>query len=407
MERLEKFNDPRLIPLPPSPPPRIRIPSRRPQGWITTLNDDQTDDRATRSAPSTRQAEGNAVSSRAGTAALGHGRPSTASRSNVRASSSGRRVSSALQYALIAQTRSASRSASASQDAKQSAPAEDDLRRPSTPLPPHTPALTDARSASESTAGTSLPQTPVAEHTSFARIRSASATSVLNDDADEPRPERFPVSPSTGAADSSLDRPEWLDEVLEERRADEEWMGYVRAQLGALFPDFVDAPDGAVIPEEEPLDNPGWTNENASDAGRQLLNNVPSVRSEISELRDELERLRGVVGGLANGLSPPASRPAGGEPSHVSEASQTADAADEEDRAAVEGLLEDKQDLDDALSKVSRPTIQLTSQHRETIVEILQSLSLVFPRVDQQDRGTACTPANLLHLRDSLRNHLA
>ena len=366
-----------------------------------------------------------ALRTRHAIAALGHGRPNGSLATDtmmtstaVRVSGPSRRVSSTMSYALIAQSRAASsafRTASTSQargiqtsDSAHSVVSCAHIqpqRRPSTPndIPP-TPALTDARTISSTTfpVSPSVPQTPTSQRSSYSRswgasdadraeIRVASTREVYAYEA-ELNTSSPPASPALIAgipspireSQSPLERPEWLEEVLEERRADEEWMHYVRAQLGALFPDFVDSPadigSDADQPQHQRQANTGdeaasvssphvgevaspmtigpdnWAN--AEQAGRTVINSIPSVRSEINELRDEIERLRGVVGGLASDLS---AVPAGiqwkdaeavvhlaqpGQPESRSMAASGPDVGDEEDRVAVEGLLvgEDEQD---------------------------------------------------------------
>lgn len=347
MERLEKFSDPNVIPLPPSPPARIRVPSRRPPGWVSTLPDIDLDALDNDNAPNpTAITNGSSVTQRRedahppsrvrqAVAALGHGHPSATTSARTRGPS--RRVSSTMSYALIA-SRSASRSLSDARIASLTGSAAGSDRRASTPGP-LTPALTEARSISD-VSGASRPQTPHPQQPSYgkdeATIRIASDREIDEYEQALETPLAPPRSPTPAELESPLERPEWLDEVLEERRADEEWMSYVRAQLGALFPDFVDTPSDQPAVENQETSAAAW--DNGGEAGRSLVNNVPSVRSEIDELRDEIERLRGVVGGLASDLS-------GGVPVPVTSneiatsSTPPVDAGDEDDRAAVEGLL--------------------------------------------------------------------
>jgi hypothetical protein len=197
-------------------------------------------------------------------------------------------------------------------------------------------------------------------------------------------------------------------------------MSYVRAQLGALFPDFVDTPSDQPAVENQETSAAAW--DNGGEAGRSLVNNVPSVRSEIDELRDEIERLRGVVGGLASDLS-------GGVPVPVTSneiatsSTPPVDAGDEDDRAAVEGLLGNeearKQDTP-AESELGLPRQvssnelcaqgdQTDDQHEHILADILGSLTLIFPRsvTDKSDSHQLFSIDHLSHLRESLHKHLA
>lgn len=99
---------------------------------------------------------------------------------------------------------------------------------------------------------------------------------------------------------------------LTDQDQDEVWMQYVRNQLGTLFPDFFNEP----VEEGDHVgtggENVGWamvqdgahrrpmTFAPVADEGQR--GDVPNVREELHGLRDEIERLRGVVGGLAEGL---------------------------------------------------------------------------------------------------------
>jgi len=84
---------------------------------------------------------------------------------------------------------------------------------------------------------------------------------------------------------------------------DEVWMGYVRAQLNTLFPDYFD-------PNEEGQEEGGdvsvstiSSNDLITPPGRLGMGRgVPNVRSEIGGLSEEIARLRGVVSGLAEGM---------------------------------------------------------------------------------------------------------
>ncbi|OCF40677.1 hypothetical protein I317_05526 [Kwoniella heveanensis CBS 569] len=140
---------------------------------------------------------------------------------------------------------------------------------------------------------------------------------------------------------------------------DEVWMAYVRAQLGALFPDFFDANPTSLEPNFDSLTRPGERTSSSAyfssfadeqeDPGHDEVNeqhsplgdvftastpantsfgltddtsslatplsssagmlrgnvSIPNVREEISGLREEIMRLRSVVGGLAEGMGRP------------------------------------------------------------------------------------------------------
>lgn len=124
----------------------------------------------------------------------------------------------------------------------------------------------------------------------------------------------------------------WIGEVLAEREADEEWMSHVRTQLNALFPDFFNEdrseafePAPTLLQPQhqqiQPYPRPGArpqldtppvqaaycpypSRPDPVQAGRLAVDALPlpGFRSELGELREEIERLRGVVGGLADGL---------------------------------------------------------------------------------------------------------
>ena len=112
---------------------------------------------------------------------------------------------------------------------------------------------------------------------------------------------------------------------------DEEiWMSYVREQLNTLFPDFFDTPDmsppslsyspdssadvsidsvpGSTgqdrdVESDNPLDseNRGW--EVIQRGGHRRAwdeTRLPNVKREIGGMREEIERLRGLVSGLAS-----------------------------------------------------------------------------------------------------------
>jgi hypothetical protein len=93
---------------------------------------------------------------------------------------------------------------------------------------------------------------------------------------------------------------------------DEAWMGFVRAQLNTLFPDFFD-PNTREEDEGEGGGDVSISTIASSDlttppigtrlgTGLGLGRGVPNIRSEIGGLTEEIERLRGVVSGLADGM---------------------------------------------------------------------------------------------------------
>jgi hypothetical protein len=93
---------------------------------------------------------------------------------------------------------------------------------------------------------------------------------------------------------------------------DEAWMGFVRAQLNTLFPDFFD-PDAHHDEEGEGGGDVSISTIASSDLttppigtrlgpGLGLGRGVPNIRSEIGGLTEEIARLRGVVSGLADGM---------------------------------------------------------------------------------------------------------
>lgn len=117
---------------------------------------------------------------------------------------------------------------------------------------------------------------------------------------------------------------------LTDQESDEIWMSYVRQQLGTLFPDFfhrdpLHADYDEMNDSSNPLPSPyiptvvdqerGWglvrdgahhrPIEESTHMALQARNGmigVPNVRQEINGLKEEIERLRGVVGGLASGM---------------------------------------------------------------------------------------------------------
>lgn len=90
---------------------------------------------------------------------------------------------------------------------------------------------------------------------------------------------------------------------------DEAWMGYVRAQLNTLFPDYFD-PSVQGEGEEGDISISTIASSDLATppigtrlgAGLGVGRGVPNIRDEIGGLTEEIERLRGVVSGLAEGM---------------------------------------------------------------------------------------------------------
>jgi hypothetical protein len=160
----------------------------------------------------------------------------------------------------------------------------------------------------------------------------------------EPEETAFTGGYDTGPSSSLEDEPYSLDEIrssvvgMTDQSNDEVWMSYVRQQLGTLFPDFFQAAGDDQDPshgvdaygprharhKSASVDGGGPLGEGQGEAksaqvGWAMVQDgahhrpmsamregefgcVPNVREEISGLREEIERLRGVVGGLASEL---------------------------------------------------------------------------------------------------------
>lgn len=105
---------------------------------------------------------------------------------------------------------------------------------------------------------------------------------------------------------------------------DEAWMGYVRQQLNTLCPDLFQSERGqgglARLDDDFDVsvstiatsDLPTPPSTGADNSLQILGSRAPNVREEIGGLREEIERLRGVISGLAEDLrgqpaDPPAS----------------------------------------------------------------------------------------------------
>jgi hypothetical protein len=95
--------------------------------------------------------------------------------------------------------------------------------------------------------------------------------------------------------------PDLIGEGVEGLGGEEEaWMGYVRQQLNTLFPDYFDESFEAVEGGERSMSS--ISSNELSTPPLALGRGVPNVRQEIGGLRDEIERLRDVVSGLAEGI---------------------------------------------------------------------------------------------------------
>jgi hypothetical protein len=118
-----------------------------------------------------------------------------------------------------------------------------------------------------------------------------------------------------------------LAHSLTDQDQDEVWMSYVRNQLSALFPDFFDPSlttstssaipaTGLPTPMTGSFDQSRQYHSEHDEADGAVMGRyghgayhgsgaetVPNVRMEIGSLREEIERLRGVVSGLADNMS--------------------------------------------------------------------------------------------------------
>ena len=362
------MNDPRRIPLPTSPkslPPRL--PSRKPSGWISTLPQSTKSTKSASSIRSTSIQSTHSVhsvnsiqsakshdkdSSRASSNTLVdpidvanvnqqttdtrhvsgmngvQGREGRRRRTSRRISGvplvvGGRRVSGVMQYAI----------------------------QPPSPSPtasPSSPSLSGCGSGEDvEDVHTSSEGFDQDHHTN--NQRNVGEIDNVTDDEGEKEEERVQgglegllVRAAEGDGDwmevdeqveDLDDNDNELESGLPGQDMDEVWMSHIRHQLGTLFPDFFNeethqppSQDGCFHESDE---NPG-KNEDGGDEGTWVahqqglarfargglggmgglgggIGGVPNVRSEISGLRDEIERLRGVVGGLAEGLGQRAS----------------------------------------------------------------------------------------------------
>lgn len=282
-----KHTDPRLIPLPPSPPPpKPFLPARRPVGWVSSLPERILSSASDLSAP--RQA-----------------------------SAGGRSISGTLLRAVAL---------------------PDD---PALPLP----SAQTSRQAKRSLRGFGdLDEPDDTDGDTTVRILHDSEGAEPGDDSEE---------------ELLLDRADLSAQVaaLTDQEKDEVWMSYVRAQLAALFPDLSSSepivdllndptygsdsisnhvlrpssspyiPSGAqgrsvsgstaesapVRTPRSPSGSSGLDTSLSREPGRNTglgisgelgwLQATPTtMRGELEELREEIQMLRGVVGGLAEGL---------------------------------------------------------------------------------------------------------
>ncbi|KAK4685966.1 lipid intermediate transporter, partial [Tremellales sp. Uapishka_1] len=120
------------------------------------------------------------------------------------------------------------------------------------------------------------------------------AESAGSDDAD--------ISFSTPGVTGATSAPGFIGGVDEE---DEAWMGYLRHQLGMLFPDFQNGQD--VVSTSARWDSgDGSANTEVGEVVYETQGEegggVPTFRTEIVGLKDEITRLRDVVGELARGM---------------------------------------------------------------------------------------------------------
>ncbi|KAK1923467.1 hypothetical protein DB88DRAFT_491345 [Papiliotrema laurentii] len=256
--------DPARVPLPASPPRQARLPSNRPANWVSSLprSFSASFDDVPKSVPIQRGAR--RVSARL---------PSGPDPLRV----GGRTVSGAMQHAM----------------------------RPNSP---ELPSREDVSPLSDPDRSSSFRDT----------ISSTVEPDGSTIHADNPlEPEGIdPMSTpdiSVPAETIEFDLEEIRHSVLgmTDQDNDEVWMQYVRNQLGTLFPDFFHPAELSVSTGSIPLGRSGDGWAMVQDGAHQrpgthfpapLGGEVPNVREEISGLRDEIERLRGVVGGLADGL---------------------------------------------------------------------------------------------------------
>jgi len=270
-------------------------------------------------------------------------------------------------------------------------------------------------------------------------------------------------SPEANWADSDLEEEEADDTdhdaahfrssitALPARDSDEQWMSYVRQQLGTLFPDFIDGQAGdsqhtdiGISPsgdlhngDDSNQHEPGFASDQGEDgaidgAGEVIRSSkdgesgeYPNIHVEIGGLREEIERLRGVVGDLTIGLQNP-TRPCQREPRKwTTEKGReernhnvvVAEAADE-DEAAVEAELGDELEsvIPDAFMKVSSARWEYGRSYQTAHISIgiVRMIAAAMAESEQSDKegSVAMTDTevfssnNLLSLKAKLRSTL-
>lgn len=259
--------DPTLVPLPPSPVVKPSIPSRKPKGWISTLPSTDSDHSSTveLNARSSSNEGRKGSSGRRVSARL----PSGPSPLRI----GGRTISGVMQYAMHQDTMSHHEGTSPILDATNEKQGDVSVEHRLEPL--------DTRDGRAHQAVDDVDDT------------SGSGPTTISDEVNE--------------EESSMEEIRNSVIGLTDQDQDEVWMQYVRNQLGTLFPDFFHESTTTDTVEQANSviqsgshgrpDVSGWTQGGQIDGG-----GVPNVREEIHGLKDEIERLRGVVGGLAEGL---------------------------------------------------------------------------------------------------------
>ncbi|KAK8849778.1 hypothetical protein IAR55_005114 [Kwoniella newhampshirensis] len=260
-------------------------------------------------------------------------------------------------------------------------------------------------------------------------------------------------------------------EVGSSQDQDEVWMAYVRQQLGALFPDFFPAEPNELVQASprardqavDEDDEEGDQDDTALFQGRALAHTpsntdggpviqtptrtahdhpstilltttsssttedsplfspsqnhrntvvgattVPNVRNEIGELRDEIERLRSVVGGLAEGMrgaSGPGSGPGAGK-RPVDRASLEVDMSDGTVGKETKGVTGNSAIDDDQSPETSGKTDSLLSSIIRALdqkinkTDTLRSDDLVFSPQNLSRLLASVERLNLTHLMD-------
>nr|ODN86778.1 hypothetical protein L203_04028 [Cryptococcus depauperatus CBS 7841] len=209
-------------------------------------------------------------------------------------------------------------------------------------------------------------------------------------------------------------------QVATQQEQDEVWMAYVRQQLGALFPDFFHADPSSLtggafvedddgedekVVEREPfspsLGDTSFTETSTTESsalatppptGRPSLGaleraglSVPNVREEITGLRDEIMRLRSVVGGLAEGLRNDAVA--------YDEEKAEDEAVDEHTPTEGDDTVEIK-DIPDSFMETAPTSV--------SIIRLLDQLVCPLPHKEKDDRDIF-EPTNLEHILEYVR----